>query len=274
LRYRFSPAVGSAIGTVVLVPGMMSHSGWSTELTHLVTELHLDVIGADRRGSGLNDWNRGDAPSREILVSDCRKIIEQERCDAPVYLMGWCWGALVVVNTALELGDALSGVVLLAPGLFPSEQIKRAAQHELTTLQNPDSNRPVLRSPISEEMFSDRSAVRDFIRNDVFAQRTFTPRFFRVSAQMSLIAAARLPQLTQPLLVLLAANDVVVDNGKTRMALQHLHRTDVTIAVLPCNHAMQFEVPDQIVSHISQWLNEQRRPSQSEPPNNHAERRI
>jgi pimeloyl-ACP methyl ester carboxylesterase len=247
--------VDSSIGTIVLVPGMMSHSGWFHELTRQLIELRMDVVGADRRGSGLNWCRRGDAPSREILVSDLSRIVTEEHRGAPVYLIGWCWGALSTINAALDLGDILSGVVLLAPGLFPSEQIRHSARKAATGLPEADLDLPVLQSPVSEEMFSNRPSIRDFIHNDDLAQRTFTPRFFRISREMSLIAATRLSQLTQPLLVLLAENDATVDNERTLMALQTLHRTDVTTAVLPCNHGMHFELPDEIVKHISCWLN-------------------
>lgn len=254
LRYRLWPAPGSTTGTMILVNGMMSHSGWFRELAHLLTGLQLDVVGADRRGSGLNECDRGDAPSRQILVSDLRRIIEREDCGAPIYVVGWCWGALPTVNLALDLGQELNGLVLLAPGLFPSPQIKHAAQERLIASQDADPHSPVLRSPLTEEMFSNRAGVRDFILNDDLAQRMFTPRFFRITSEMSLIATARLPQLTQPLLLLLAANDEAVDNKQTLKAVQRLRRTAVTTATLVCHHGMQFEAPQEIVSHISQWL--------------------
>src|SRR5437660_223052 len=137
LRYRLWPAAGSTAGSMILVNGMMSHSGWFRDLAHLLTGCQLDVVGADRRGSGLNECDRGDAPSRQILVSDLCRIIEREDRGIPIYVVGWCWGALLVVNLALELGRSLSGVVLLAPGLFPSPQIKRAAQEEMERSRGP-----------------------------------------------------------------------------------------------------------------------------------------
>jgi acylglycerol lipase len=258
LRYRFWPTPGSAVGTIVLVNGMMSHSGWFRNLALPLTSLRLDVVGADRRGSGLNERDRGDAPSRQMLVSDLQRIIERENRGVPIYVVGWCWGALPAVNLALELGQQLSGLVLLAPGLFPSQQIKRAAQAYLIASKYTDTHSPLLRIPLTEEMFSNRADVRDFIRNDCLAQRTFTARFFRIASEMSLIATARLPQLTEPLLLLLAANDETVDNEQTLRAVQGLRRTAVTIAMLACHHGMQFEIPQEIVAHISQWLDQHR----------------
>ena len=70
LRYRVWPARGVSAGTFVLVNGMMSHSGWFRQLARHLTELQLNVVGAGRRGSGMNQSDRGDAPSRQMLLSD------------------------------------------------------------------------------------------------------------------------------------------------------------------------------------------------------------
>jgi acylglycerol lipase len=253
LRYRVWRGLNPS-GTVVLVNGMMSHSGWFRELAQGLTVLHLDVVGADRRGSGLNEAGRGGVPSRQMLVSDFCRIIESEDGSVPFYLVGWCWGALPAVNVALELGDKLSGLVLLAPGMFPSPPIRRIVQEELAASQGTDPDYPALRSPLTAEMFSNREDIREFIRNDELAQRLFTPRLFRITGEMSLIAAARLSQLKQRLLLLLAADDETADNEQTLKAVQRLPKAAVTIATLRCHHGMQFEMPQEIVKHISQWL--------------------
>lgn len=257
LRYRVWPAAGVSAGTFVLVNGMMSHSAWFRQLGHRLTELQLNVVGADRRGSGMNQRDRGDAPSRQMLLSDFRRIIESESLGEPIYLAGWCWGALPAINLALELGQKLSGLVLLAPGLFPSSKIKRVAQQELAAGQDVEIHSAVLHSPLTAEMFSDRTDVWEFIRNDSLAQRFFTPRFFQISGEMSLIATVRLKQLTQPLLLLLAANDETVDNERTLRLFQRLPKTGVSTVTLDCHHGMQFEASEGIVWHVSQWLQHQ-----------------
>jgi acylglycerol lipase len=257
LRYRVWPAAGVSAGTFVLINGMMSHSAWFRQLARHLTELQLNVVGADRRGSGMNPRDRGDVPSRQMLLSDFRRIIESESLGEPIYLAGWCWGALPAVNLALELGQKLSGLVLLAPGLFPSSNIKRAAQQELAAGQDVGIHSAVLRSPLTAEMFSDRTDVWEFILNDSLAQHLFTPRFFRISGEMSLTATVRLKQLTQPLLLLLAANDETADNERTLRAFQQLPKAAVSTATLDCHHGMQFETPEGIVWHVSQWLQHQ-----------------
>jgi acylglycerol lipase len=254
LQFRVWPAKGLPVATLVLVHGMMSHSGWFRELAKLLSAMQTNVVGADRRGSGLNQRDRGDAPSREMLLSDLLRIVDQETKGVPVYLVGWCWGAVLAVNAALEFGSQFKGLALLAPGLFPSAQIKRAIQNDIEALEHAASPPRLVPSPMKEEMFTDIPEFREFIASDVLAVREFTPRFIQVSRQMQLFAAARLAQLTHPVLLLLAARDQAVDNKITLARFQKLRRAAVTSATLPCNHAMQFEAPQEIANNIRNWL--------------------
>jgi alpha-beta hydrolase superfamily lysophospholipase len=257
LQFRVWPAKGLPVATLVLVHGMMSHSGWFRELAGMLAAMRINVVGAERRGSGLNQRDRGDAPSREILLSDLLRIIDHEESGVPVYLVGWCWGAVLAVNAALEFGGRFKGLVLLAPGLFPSAQIKRSMQDNIEALQHAASPPRLLPSPMKEEMFSDIPEFRELIAQDVLAVRDFTPQFVEVSRQMQLFAAARLAQLAHPVLLLLAARDQAVDNKTTLARFRKLRIAAVSSATLSCNHAMQFEAPQEIANNIKNWLGRQ-----------------
>jgi len=254
VRYRRWPAHGPAAGTIILVNGMMSHSGWFLELAELLSGLGLNVIGADRRGTGMNQISRGDAPSGPALVSDLFQLVEIEAAGLPAYLVGWSWGAIPAVHAALELGTQLSGLVLLAPGLFPAAEVRRVVAQEYAARGDMPDDFPGLPSPLTPEMFSGREDVREFIRHDSLTQRAFTPRFFRISGEMSFSANLRLPQLRLPVLLLLASQDQTADNQRTLKAIQRLDSSLATIATLECQHAMQFEAPGQITNHIELWM--------------------
>lgn len=254
LRYRLWPAQGTPISVLHVVNGMMSHSGWFHELARALSESRITVVGADRRGSGLNECGRGDAPSRYLLLSDLRRVIEQEQRGIPVYLVGWCWGAVLAVNAALEFGGKFKGIVLLSPGLFPSEQIKRVTRSQATAMQHSGTDSSLLASPFTEDMFTEMREIRQFITGDDLAVRAFTPRFFRISQQMSLVATTRLAQLSHPVLLLLAGKDQIVNNTTTLSAFHRLPAAAVTSATLPFSHGMQLEAPLEIATHITDWL--------------------
>jgi pimeloyl-ACP methyl ester carboxylesterase len=236
---------------------MMSHSGWFRNVSDSLADLDLNVVGADRRGSGLNETARGDAPSRNALISDFLQIMRSEDLQLPRIVVGWCWGASLAINLALEPQSKLSGVVLLAPGIFPSVEVKRRIRAESQLVPASEWASPVLSSPITEGMFSDRVSIQSFIRTDVLAQRHFSRRFFQISSEMSLISATRLSQLTEPVLLLLAEMDLTADNKTTRKYFSRIRREGLTQATLNCHHCMQLEVPLEVIAHFSKWLCDQ-----------------
>ena len=262
LQYRVWSPADDPLAALFLVSGMMSHSGWFGTLASFLSESHVKVIGADRRSSGLNEKDRGNALSRHMLVSDFLRIVEQEDCGAPIYLVGWCWGAALAINAALELGCKVSGVALLAPGLFPSERIRDAMRRDSTQLHSTQLSSGQVQSPLTPEMFTDIFEFQKYIANDDLAVRTFTTRFIQVSQQMQLVAITRLTHLICPVLLLLAAKDQTVDNPRTLVAFQKLPAATLTCATLSCNHGMQFEAPQELATRITEWVQRTARPHQ------------
>ena len=245
----------SPTGTIVLLTGVMSHALWFEPIAEPLVRSGFHVVGADRRGSGLNRRGRGDAPSATVLLDDLRRIIERERLrDRPLNHLGWCWGAVLAVNAALELGRSLDGLIMLSPGLFPSRVIKERLAEQHGLLATRDMDDPCLASPISEEMFTDGPLLDEFILKDERRLRCFTPRFYRAMFKLGAVAVARLTELTQPILLVLAERDVAVDNPHTLRAFEQLHDVPVTIATCDSRHGMQFEAPDELATHITSWL--------------------
>jgi alpha-beta hydrolase superfamily lysophospholipase len=233
---------------------MMSHAVWFRGMAYLLAQRHLHVVGADRRGSGLNRLSRGDAPSRGALLSDLRTIINAEDDGGPICVAGWCWGALPVLNLAIDGVEKLSRIALLAPALFPARDITRAAQQELIASKTQDETVPALRSPLTAEMFSKQPRVQAFIRGDDMAQWTFSRRLFRITQEMSQTARAQLAKIAVPVLLLLADDDRTVDNAQTLELLQALGPHQVVNASLPCSHGMHLELTREVTDHIAGWL--------------------
>src|ERR1051325_7505912 len=101
--------------TVVLVHGVMSHSAWLRNVAESLASRDYKVIGAERRGSGLNRIGRGDAPSRDMLVRDLWRIVDQEHDHRkPLFLVGWCWGAVLALAASVDASDRLEGLMFLA----------------------------------------------------------------------------------------------------------------------------------------------------------------
>jgi pimeloyl-ACP methyl ester carboxylesterase len=83
---------------------------------------------------------------------------------------------------------------------------------------------------------------------------TFTPRFWRIMIAMRASAERHLPELSQPVLLVLARRDVTVENEQTLNAFSRVAKASVTPVFLECHHGLQFEAPQLLASHTYSWL--------------------
>ena len=246
LTYRVW-TTAEATTTLVLINGIMSHSLWFGPLIESFDSKRFHIVGADRRGSGLNDAGRGDAPSAKTLVSDIARIVRHERrAGGPLVLVGWCWGAVLAIHVTLHLEETVNRLVLTAPGLFPSDEVKARAR------KIAEESSDIFQSPVEEAMFTQGPYLDGFIRKDARRLTEMTPRFFDLMSRMSIAAKAKLGRLSIPTLVVLAKDDRATDNTQTRETFQALK--NVTFATVDGGHGIQFDAPDETARHIVSWI--------------------
>jgi acylglycerol lipase len=254
VKYRvWAPAEAQTRAVLVLLNGVMSHSLWFTPIAGRLVARGIKLVGADRRGSGLNTESRGDAPSGKVLLADLLAIIERERvAGRPLHLVGWCWGAVLAINLAAQIGD-LASMVLLAPGLFPTREIKErmAALHEAA--QSPAESTAFLRSPITEDMFTDGPALADFILRDEHRLSQLTPRLYGILMKLGVRALIQLQKLALPTLVVLAHNDRATDNEETERGVARLTAGRAEFVTIESAHGLQFDAPDVLASVLAAW---------------------
>lgn len=245
LHHRVWRPTGPTSGTIVLLNGIMSHSAWFFPLVDPLVAAGFVVVGADRRGSGLDEEQRGDAPSAQTLIDDAVAIVRARRVPGkPLLLVGWCWGTVLALNLLRPLGDAVDGLVMVAPGLYPTQAVTdAAAAHEQRAIgAAPDA--AVIETPIAETMFTRGRHLEQFIRRDARRLRRITPRFRQWMGSLALTASARLRRLDRPTLVLLAEGDLATDNDAARAAFARLDPSLLEIRSTPSGHGMQFDAPD------------------------------
>jgi len=251
LKYR-TWSGPSPRATLFLLSGVMSHSAWFQPLAPHLTSGGMRVVAVDRRGSGECQAARGDAPSPERLTEDLLAVVDREHvAGRPLFILGWCWGAVWATNAALASGRDISGLVLIAPGLFPSEEVCRRAHDGTHRAAGRPLDEACVTVPITEEMFTDGPWL-EFIRADGLRLRRFTPRFARILTKMGAIARSRLDRLDLPILVVLARRDGAVDNAATRRAFEG--RMHTTLVELDSQHGMLFEVPEQLGLLVASWI--------------------
>jgi alpha-beta hydrolase superfamily lysophospholipase len=255
LHYRTWKPGGVPRATIVLLNGVMSHSGWFQPLAAPLVRVGFAVIGADRRGTGLNLEARGDAPSAAVLLEDVKRIIDAERVgDAPLHLAGWCWGAVLAINVAAAHAGLFETLVLLAPGLYPTDVLGARMRDQEPRKRSSSPDDPCLQSPISEDMFTAGPYLESFIVKDEHRCRHFTPRFHDIMAKLSMGAAVRLGALRLPILVVLATADRATDNAQTVRGFERLAKTQVSIEHVQGAHGLQFDAPEELARILVPWL--------------------
>ena len=114
LHVRSWPAIGSARGTVMIVPGFNSHSGYYEGVAAALASRGLSVFAVDLRGRGQSDGERFFVETFDDYVSDVGTLaamVTSRAADVPVYLLGHSAGGVVACLYALDHQAELAGLI-------------------------------------------------------------------------------------------------------------------------------------------------------------------
>lgn len=248
LSCRFWQAT-DARAIVVLVHGVVSHSSWLDAIADGLRNAGISCLATDRRGAGLNEDARGDAPDADTLIGDLDAIMKwTTQFRVPRHLCGFCWGANYVVNYLSQKAPDIETVSLLAPSLFPSDII--TDQPFTTGESGKPSEVPVM--PI--ECFTDGPAFEQFIKPDPFRLKRVSPRLNRIMAEFSQGLWMKFLRLKLPVLVILGQQDAVVDNAATERVFERLPIDRKALFLVPGKHGLQFDAADAVNQHLIHWI--------------------
>ncbi|MCR9160656.1 MAG: alpha/beta hydrolase [Nannocystaceae bacterium] len=246
LTYRAWHPEAEPKGTIALFNGIMSHSGWFGPLVAPLLASGYALVGADRRGSGLNKEARGDAPSAKHIVQDALGILEDAApAGQPLLLAGWCWGSILALNLLRPLGARTTALALLTPGLFPTQAVITAAAEGKRAHADAPEDAAVLPIPIADEMFTGGPCLQSFVQVDPLKLRATTPRFLTNTKKLGMGAHMALRKLSVPTLVVMAEHDEATDNAAVQQAIAKL---DVASTTIPGAHGLQFDAPDALAN--------------------------
>lgn len=252
LTYRTWRPEGEPKGSIVLFNGIMSHSGWFGPVVAPLLAAGYALVGADRRGSGLNEQARGDAPSAKHIVHDALAVIDDAvPTGQPLLLAGWCWGSILALNLLRPLGERTTALALLTPGLFPTQAVIDAATEGKNAHAGAAEDAPVVPIPIADEMFTDGPSLDSFVRVDPLKLRATTPRFGANTKKLGMGAHMALRKLSVPTLVVMAEHDEATDNDDVQTALTKL---DVTATTIAGAHGLQFDAPDVLAKTLTDFF--------------------
>jgi alpha-beta hydrolase superfamily lysophospholipase len=259
----FSPAAGQRGKPVpkaraVFLHGIQSHGGWYEHSCQRLAQAGYEVFFLDRRGSGLNQPARGDAPSYRRLLQDLVEVLDflGAGSSVPRFLAGISWGAKLAVALERWRPGQVDGLVFLCPGFFPRVRPPRIDRWRifLSRLRAPDR---LFTIPLDDpELFTATPRWQRFIRDDPLSLRRATARLLFESARLDHYVKRAPRQMHLPVLLLLAERDRIIDNEATRQFINRFAATDRQIIEYPgAHHTLEFEPdPERFVRDLLNWL--------------------
>lgn len=257
------PAAGPPRGRVVVLHGIQSHGGWYHGLGRRLADAGYETHFLDRRGSGANRADRGHAPSSARLIADVAEYLEAMRKQtpaAPTALVGISWGGKLALLTAGRHPELVDLLALVGPGIHPRVGVSLGERLRIAWafITNRRKTFPI---PLSDPaLFTANPEAQTFIANDPLGLRAGTAALLAASTFLDRAVRRIRPRVRQPALLMLAANDRIVDNGKTLGYFLRLASPVKDVIDYPdAHHTLEFEPdPSRYAKDLVDWLNRQR----------------
>jgi alpha-beta hydrolase superfamily lysophospholipase len=243
---------------VVFLHGIASHGGWFAETAVDLNTQDVAVYAPDRRGSGRSGGLRGHLNRYQRALDDVDEVVRlvsAEHPGTPVLLAASSWAAKLAVVYAALRPAALSGLLLLGPGLLPKVSLSRTGQLVVVVghLVAPTARLVI---PLTPELYTSNPRYLDAIRADRLRLLKATTRFFWETARLDHSRRRAAASLRLPLLLLQGEDDAMMDVAGTRHWFSRLGVEDKTYRAYPgAGHTLDFE-PDRsrYLADMVGWL--------------------
>jgi acylglycerol lipase len=260
------PCPGPVRGRVIVLHGVQSHGGWYHRLGRTLAEAGYEAHFPDRRGSGANRADRGHAPSSRRLLDDVAEYaqtLHARDAATPIALAGISWGGKLATVISGEHPELIDALALLCPGLHPRVGVTRREKWAIAWAWF-TNRRKTFPIPLSDPaLFTANLEGQAFIAADILSLHAATAGLMAASSFIDR-AARRIPsRVRQPVLLMLAGRDQIVDNARTLAYFETLATTDRTVIHYPeGHHTLEFEPdPTQYARDLITWLDSRLSPN-------------
>ncbi|MFZ5829225.1 MAG: alpha/beta fold hydrolase [Planctomycetota bacterium] len=241
---------------VVCLHGILSHGGWYLPSgAHLAGE-GFDVHLLDRRGSGLNCVAPGDVDRWETWPQDVEHYLERLPPDPPRLLLGISWGGMLAAAVARRRPDLLSGLGLLCPGLYSKKAANALQQAALKAAGILGLRSKRVAIPLKDPaLFTSNEESKAFVARDPLSLRKITIGFALANLELTRFACERPEEIRVPALLVLAGDDPITDNPRTRAFFERIgHNEKHLIEYAGASHTLEFEPdPAPYFRDLAQW---------------------
>ncbi len=257
--YRCAVRVWEAkdpIADVLLIHGIISHSGWYGVSCQRLAEQGFNVHALDRRGSGLNFLDRGDIDHWKTWFDDVNHYMDLLSSQRPRLMLGVSWGGKFVAAYARRFPDSVCGIGLLCPGIYSQRFPGPITCSALSLASAVGLQTKRVTIPLQDAaLFTNTPEHRDYIRDDPFTLRKVTIRFALEDQKLTRYARQAPEDIQIPTLMVLAEGDRVVDNSRLRSFFESLGTNDKNlIEFVNAAHTLEFEPdPSRYINNLCGW---------------------
>ncbi|MFW6169223.1 MAG: alpha/beta fold hydrolase [Planctomycetota bacterium] len=244
------------LAEVLFLHGIVSHGGWYLASCQFLATHQFRVHVLDRRGSGLNERQRGHVDRWETWLEDVENYFDTFTGSAPRLLLGVSWGGILATALARRNGTTISGLGLLCPGLFPRQAanvFQRVAPRMACGL---GLRKPRVAIPLRDPaLFTNSTQGQAYVGKDPLALREITLSFAVENQKLVRYATQNPEDIHVPSLLMLAGKDAIVDNAKTRNFFKRISHPKRTIIEYPeASHTLEFEPdPTRYFQDLTRW---------------------
>ncbi len=252
----------SPTGAVLYFHGIQSHGGWYESSGSQLAAGGLAVLMPDRRGSGLNAAPRGHFESIGQCEADTRHqldVLLEETGSASAHVIGVSWGAKQAVLLAQQVPERVRSLTLVGPGLFPRVDLTTTEKFRVAMAMVNDRER-LFDIPLNDaSLFTANPEKIEYVAGDPHKLLEVSASFLLTSRQLD----KRLRGFAQsayrgPIHVLLAGQDKIIDNDRTRAWFAGLPSSDRLLTEYPdAHHTLEFEAdPSRFFEDLTGWIAE------------------
>lgn len=250
------------VGAVLYFHGIQSHGGWYESSGSQLAEKEFAVLMPDRRGSGLNAPPRGHFDSASQCESDTRHLLDvllRETGLAAAHIVGVSWGAKQAVLLAQQVPEQVRSLTLVGPGLFPRVDLTTTEKFRVAMAMVNDRQRR-FEIPLNDaRLFTAHPERVEYVAGDPHKLTEVSASFLLVSRRLDkrLRGFAQCPY-RGPIHVLLAGQDKIIDNDRTRAWFDTLPSPDRRLTDHPdAHHTLEFEAnPTRFFDDLTGWIAE------------------
>jgi alpha-beta hydrolase superfamily lysophospholipase len=249
---------------VVALHGIQSHSGWYAWSSSRIVQSGCELFFLDRRGSGMNEPARGDAADADTLIDDLLLFLTNLRWEEqvtgkkiPLVVLAVSWGGKLATAATARRPDLVDGLALLYPGLRARVRATWWQQLQLSLAEQLGIRRKRVPIPLEDPaLFTGEPGWQDFIRNDPLALRDVSVSFLLANRRLDRLLAECPRAIRQPVLLMLAGGDAIIDNPATRRYVESFAASDRTIhEYAGARHTLEFEPGrDAFAADLINWL--------------------